>query len=62
MEDKWEVVSNYGYEDEEVVFIGNNLNTCIKVCDDYHKKFGHINIYAVYHSDEILGEEEEHDA
>ena len=61
MKNGWDVVKNYGYEDEEVVFKSGNLETCIKVCDDYHEKFGHIYIYAVYHSDEMLGKEEDYD-
>lgn len=55
LENVWEVVKNYGYEDEEVVFESSNLDTCIAVCDEYHKKFGHINIYGVYHSDKMGG-------
>jgi len=55
MENNFDVVKNYGFEDEEIIFNSSDFNECKKVCDDAIKKAERWERFAVYPSDLMLG-------
>ena len=55
MENNFDVVKNYGFEDEEIIFNSSDFNECKKVCDDAQGKAKRYERFAVYPSDIMLG-------
>lgn len=54
MKNNFDVVKNYGYEDEEAVFNSDDYNECVRVCKELHEKAGKYEFFAVYPSDEMM--------
>lgn len=55
MENNFDVIKNYGFEDEEIIFNSSDFNECKKVCDDAQAKAERYERFAVYPSDIMLG-------
>lgn len=50
----FDVIKNYRYEDEEIVFNSDDYNKCKVVCDEKQKAANKHDRYAVYASDSML--------
>ena len=55
MGNNFDVIKNYEFEDEEVIFNSSDFNECKKVCDAAQKKAERWERFAVYPSDLMLG-------
>lgn len=54
MTNNFDMVKNYGYDDEEIIFNHNDFNICKQKCDDLAKHAKPHEQYAVYPSDSMI--------
>lgn len=55
MSNNFDVVKNYGFEDECIVFNSDDYNECVRVCNERQANAGDYELYEVYPSDKMLG-------
>lgn len=58
MANNFDVIKNYGYDDEEIVFNHEDFNICKQKCDALAKQAGPYEHYAIFPSDKMLTEGE----
>lgn len=51
----FDVVKNYGFEDEEIVFNSDDFLECVAVCNERQRNASTYERFAVYPSDKMLG-------
>lgn len=55
MKNNFDVIKNYGYEDEEIMYNSDDYNSCVTKCNELQSNAGKYEFYGVYPSDSMLG-------